>query len=103
MNEKVDIEIFKRRLSVEMEGLTPLEINNIAGQVSEKMADMAAQNPKIGDSSKLAILTALAFAGELYKHQGAADTSRKGVHHSIEHAIKLLKESLAAAGQPPER
>lgn len=103
MNEKVDIVIAKRPLNVEIEGLTPLEINKIAGQVDEKMAEMAAQNPKIGDSSKLAILAALAFAGELYKLQGAADTSRRVVHHSIDHAIRMLKESLAAAGEAPER
>ena len=35
MNEKVDVQIGTRRLVVEIEGLTPLEINNLARKVSE--------------------------------------------------------------------
>lgn len=99
MNEKVDIEIFHRRLSVEIEGLTPLEISTLAKQVSDKMAEIAAQNKTIADSSKLAILTALEFAAQLSKAQDANDTARKVIDSRLEHMAQLLKTALSHAGK----
>ena len=97
MNEKVDIEIFHRRLSVEIEGLTPLEISTLAKQVSEKMAEIAAQNKTIADSSKLAILTALDFAAELSKARDANDTARKVLDNRLDHVTQVLKTALTHA------
>ena len=37
MNEKVEIEIAKRRMTVEMEGLLPMQIQALANTVSEKI------------------------------------------------------------------
>ena len=94
MNDKVDIEIFQRRLTVEIEGLTPLQINTLAKQVSEKMEDIANQNNKIADSSKLAILTALDFAAELNKALDNNETSRRVLENKLEHMTLALKEAL---------
>lgn len=99
MNEKVDIEIFKRRLSVEIEGVTPLEISTLAKQVSDKMAEIAAQNKTIADSSKLAIMTALHFAAELSKARDAQDTGRRVIEHKVEQVTDALKAALAAIGR----
>lgn len=99
MNEKVDIEIFKRRLSVEIEGLTPFEINSLAQKVSDKMTEIAAQNKTIADSSKLAILTALHLAAELQKAQEAQDTDRRVVEHKLDGVTDLLRSALQVAGK----
>ena len=99
MNEKVDVEIFKRRLTLEMEGLTPLEISQLASQVSAKMAEVASRHKSIADSSKLAILTALEFAAELSRAQAANDTSRRVIEHKVDEIADALKAALSAAGR----
>jgi cell division protein ZapA (FtsZ GTPase activity inhibitor) len=63
LNDKVEIEIYGRKLTVEMEGLTQLEVHSLASMVSDRMNDIAKES-KIVDSSKLAILTAMEMAAE---------------------------------------
>ena len=101
MNEKVDIEIFRRKLTVEMEGMTPIEINSLAQRVSEKMTEIAEHNNKIADSSKLAILTALAFAAELSKVRENVDTERLVLERKLEELGLALQTALSAAGYKP--
>lgn len=99
MNEKVDIEIFKRRLSVEIEGLTPMQISALATVVNDKMIEVAGQHKNIADSSKLAILTALNLAAELSKIQDAQSTALRVLEHDADHITLMLKTALAAAGR----
>jgi cell division protein ZapA (FtsZ GTPase activity inhibitor) len=99
MNEKVDIEVFRRKLTVEIEGMTPIEINAIAQKVSEKMEDIAHQNTKIADSSKLAILAALDFAIQHSKLQEAQDTQQRALEHKVEELTMLLQSALSAASK----
>ena len=63
LNEKVEIEIRGRRLLIEMEGLSPLEVDSLARLVTERIVQIEAET-KIVDTSKLAILTALDIAAE---------------------------------------
>lgn len=97
MNDKVDIEIFRRKLTVEIEGLTPMEISALASKVSQKMDDIAAQNPKIGDSGKLAILAALEFAIEHAKVKEAHETLTRAMEHKIEELAVSLQSALSSA------
>lgn len=97
MNDKVDVEIFRRKLTVMIEGLTPMEIQSLAHKVSEKMDDIAAQNPKVGDSGKLAILVALDFAAELSKAQANYETMTRAMEHKIEELAVSLQSALGSA------
>lgn len=97
MNEKVDIEIFKRRLTVEMEGLTPLEIGDLARRVNDKMSDISRRNPKIADSSKLAILTALELAAELYTLKQGKSNEDRALETKLEKLAHALRGSLASS------
>lgn len=97
MNDKVDIEIFRRKLTVEIEGMTPIEINAVAQKVAEKMQEMADQNAKIADSSKLAILAALDIAIEHEKLKEGQDTQNRAVEHKLEELIVTLQSALSAA------
>ena len=63
LNEKVEIEIRGRKLTIEMEGVTPLEVQALAQTVNDRMAQIEKES-KVVDSSKLAILTALEIAAE---------------------------------------
>ncbi len=97
MNDKVEITIFRRNLTVEMEGFAPMEIAALAQKVTEKMQEMADQNQKIADSSKLAILTALDFAAQLYQLSQKIDTEQRASEHKLEELTLALQSALAAS------
>ncbi|OGR89636.1 MAG: hypothetical protein A3J74_10420 [Elusimicrobia bacterium RIFCSPHIGHO2_02_FULL_57_9] len=95
MNEKVDIEIARRKLTVDIEGFTPIEINALAQKVDEKIKEIAAENPTIADSSKLAILTALHFAADISRLKEARDTETRAMEHKVEELCLSLQTALA--------
>lgn len=97
MNEKVDIEIFRRRLTVEMEGLTPLEIDALARKVHEHMTEIGARYKEIADSSKLAILATLHLAAELEQTRQARSTEKTALERKVEELTLILRASLTHA------
>ncbi len=96
MNEKVEIQIGTRRLVVDMEGLTPIEINALAQKVSERVVDLQSQNNKVADTSKIALLVALSFAAELDKERQAHDLTKRLLENKAESLSQSLRESLQA-------
>lgn len=99
MNEKVEVEVFRRRLTIEMEGLNPLEINALAQRVHELMTQISEQNNKIADSSKLAILAALHFAAELQQTRDARSVEQSALERKIEELSLSLRAALTHAGK----
>lgn len=95
MNEKVDIQVFRRRLTVEMEGLTPLEIKALATQVEDRMTEISRQNSGLADSSVLAILTSMFFAADLEKMQGARQTEQMALEKKVEELTTALRAALS--------
>ena len=98
MNEKVEVQIGTRRLVVEIEGLTPIEINALAQKVSERMTELQQQNNKVADTSKIALLVALSFAGDLDKEVRAHETTRRMLENAADRFSQSLRESLDAGG-----
>ena len=96
MNEKVEVQIGTRRLVVEIEGLTPIEINVLAQKVSERVVEMQSQNDKVADTSKIALLVALSFAAELDKERQGHDLTRRLLENKAESLSQSLRESLQA-------
>ncbi|MBI2788363.1 MAG: cell division protein ZapA [Elusimicrobia bacterium] len=96
MNEKVEVQIGTRRLVVEMEGWTPIEINALAQKVSERVVLMQSQNSNVADTSKIALLVALSFAAELDKERQAHDLTRRLLENKAESLSQSLRESLQA-------
>lgn len=96
MNEKVEVVIGTRRLIVEMEGLTPIEINALAQKVSERVTDLQRQNSTVADTSKIALLVALSFAAELDKERASHDMTRRVLENKAESLSQSLRESLEA-------
>lgn len=96
MNEKVEVVIGTRRLVVEMEGLTPIEINALAQKVAERVTDLQRQNSGVADTSKIALLVALSFAAELDKERQAHDMTRRVLENKAESLSQSLRESLQA-------
>lgn len=102
MNEKVEVQIGTRRLTVEMEGLTPLEINGLAEKVGERLRDISGANKGVADSSKLALLAALSFVAELEKERAAHRTTQQMLENKAENLSRALRESLEAGAPPAE-
>lgn len=97
MNEKVDIQVFRRKLTVEMEGLTPMEISALAQKVHDKMTEISEQNKGIADSSLLAILASLHFAHDLDKVSQARETSQIALERKVEEMTLALRAALTHA------
>ncbi len=102
MNEKVEVQIGTRRLTVEMEGLTPLEINGLADKVGERLREIQGSNKGVADSSKLALLAALSFVAELEKERAAHQMTQNMLANKADNLSRALRESLDAGAPPAE-
>lgn len=102
MNEKVEVQIGTRRLTVEIEGLTPLEINGLADKVGERLREIQGANKGVADSSKLALLAALSFVAELEKEKAAHRTTQSMIENKTDRLSRALRESLEAGAPPAE-
>ena len=98
MNEKVEILIGTRRLTVEIEELTPIEINALAQKVTERIAELKAQDKDLVDSSKIALIAALSFAADLDKETRAHEMTKRMLENAAERCSQSLRESLDAGG-----
>lgn len=94
MNEKVEVQIGNRRLVVEMEGWTPMEINALSQKVSERLIQMQSHNTGVADTSKIALLAALSFAAELDRERQAHDLTRRLLENKAESLSESLRDSL---------
>lgn len=94
MNEKVDIQIGTRKFVVEIEGMTPIEINALAQKVSDRVLDIQSQHKMIADTSKIALLAALSYAAELEKERSAHDLTRRLLENKADALSQSLRESL---------
>ncbi|MFA6091330.1 MAG: cell division protein ZapA [Elusimicrobiota bacterium] len=93
INEKVDVEVYGRKLRLEIEGLTQLEILGLAQQVTDKMKELERQTKTV-DSSKLAILTAIEFAADLQKLRSQTETFSRSEEKNVESMIVSLQSAL---------
>ncbi len=102
MNEKVEVQIGTRRLVVEIESLTPIEINALAQKVSDRMAEIQRQHNNVADSSKIALLVAMSFAADLDKEARGHEMTRRMLENSADRLSESLRESLNAGGAAQE-
>src|ERR1051325_3384811 len=96
INEKVEIEVYGRKLNIEIEGLTQLEIHSLAQELTEKMEKIARES-EIVDSSKLAILTALETLGEMARLRAQHEIHRNAQERAMDQMIVQLETSLASS------
>lgn len=92
-NDKVDVEIYGRKMTIEMEGLSELEVNALANKVDERMRQIAKES-KIVDSSKLAILTALEVAAEHEKLRARLEGLGEAEERHLDGMIVALEKAL---------
>jgi len=95
INEKVEIDVYGRKLNIEIEGLTQLEIHSLAQELTDKMEKIAKES-EIVDSSKLAILTALETLAEMARLRSQQEVHRNAQERAMDHMILQLESSLAS-------
>lgn len=95
LNEKVEVEIRGYRLTIEMEGLTPIEVNSLASQVHEKMKEIE-RDTEVVHTYKLALMAALAFAAELSRLKSNQDHQRSSEERKLDEMIVSLQNGLEA-------
>ena len=100
MNEKVEIQIGNRRLSVEMEDLLPMQISALAQLVTDRMAEIQKQHNKTADTSKLYILVMMSFAADYERERHANETMRRAIDSTAERLTESLRESLEESKRP---
>lgn len=96
MNEKVSVRIAKRDLSIEMEGLTELEILALAKNVDDKIASVSHAYKQV-DSHKILILVALEYAADLTQARNTYETAKLVAEQKITQLALSLQSSLGAA------
>lgn len=82
---------------MELEGFTPLEIRALAGMVTERMEEVTQNNKGVGDSSKLALLTAIALAGDLSRAKEIHANNLRLWESKLEQMTQALEASLENA------
>ncbi|MFA6318191.1 MAG: cell division protein ZapA [Elusimicrobiota bacterium] len=97
MKDTYEIEIRKRRLAVEVEGMTQMEVNVLAKEVENKMISIE-QKYDIVDASKLAILTALELSMELNQLRESVDIARDTAEKKIIELDYALSSAVESAG-----
>ena len=92
-NEKIRVRIYGRDYELDPGGLTPLEANQLAAAVDQKMREIA-EKFNIVDTQKIAVLAALNIALDLSQQK---DTPQKGLALDDEHAVKGMIAALEKA------
>ena len=92
-DKETQVKIKGRVLTLAVDGLGPLEISAIAGQVESKMNDIE-EATNIPDNSKLALMAAFHFATELYNLKQKAEDSGEADSKKIDELSSRLENAL---------
>ncbi|MBI5211179.1 MAG: cell division protein ZapA [Elusimicrobia bacterium] len=93
MKDTFQIEIRHRRLAVDVEGITQMEVTALAKEVEDKMLQIE-QKYNTPDSSKIALYTALAYAEEIHHQRNTYEVAKDLAERKIEKITHLLRAAL---------
>jgi cell division protein ZapA (FtsZ GTPase activity inhibitor) len=96
LNEKIDIEIDRKKMTVALEGIDQLQASALAAQVSA-MIEQLRKETGIIDSQKLALLAALNLADEVEKLKAQLRDLEKAEGRQIEEIIVAIDKVLDPA------
>lgn len=93
MAEGVEIKIKGKIFNVSIDGLTPLEISNIAAKIEQELIKIEDEKG-IVDSYKQLMLVALNYAAELYIREKNAKILQEVNSSKLDSILKKMKKSL---------
>ena len=93
-NNEVEVKLRGRIVKFPaVDGLSPIEVSTIIGQVEEKIKHIE-EKMDIADTGKLAMLAAYEFAVELYSLKQQSETNRAADSRKVEEMISKLERSV---------
>ncbi len=92
--EKITVEIYHGKYSINKEDKDPLYISSLAEFVDKKIHEIASTS-HIADTSKVGILAALDIADELFKSRENKKYSSEKTEDGIKELIKLINNTLS--------
>lgn len=94
--EKVDVEVGRRKFTVERDDLDALQIVGVAKELDNRMAELQARTGVV-DTGRLAVLLALDVACDMKRLQGRLDDGDLTHEKQIEEMIIVLEKALQKA------
>ena len=80
-------------MNVAADGLAPIEISSLVGQVEEKIKRIE-EKTKIPDTATLATLAAFEFATELYRLKQKSEVSSEADGKKIDELVEKLEKTM---------
>ncbi|MBI4802220.1 MAG: cell division protein ZapA [Elusimicrobia bacterium] len=93
ITSEVRLKIKKRDITMSVDGLTELEIGNIADQVEKKIDEIEKRTGQ-PDTSKLAVMAALEFAIELHNLKQRYSNNKEADTRKIDEMTAALEGAL---------
>lgn len=95
LQDRVRVQILGREYEVDPGGLTPLEMQSVAGFVDERMREIA-HTFQLVDTQKIAVLTALNVALDYIQLKEKGGTNIQGLTARLEQMDAVLNKALKA-------
>ena len=91
--ERVDVEVARRKFTVERADLDALQIVAVAKELERRMLEIQ-ERTKVVDTGRLAVMAALEVACDMTRLKGRLDEGDKTHERRIEEMIIVLEKSL---------
>ena len=93
LSDRVRVQIFGREYEMDPGGLTPLEVQSLAGFVDEKMREISADLGLV-DTQKIAVLAAINIALDYLQLKEKGDSRGQNLSNRLEEMEKILNKAL---------
>ncbi len=95
LSDRVRVQIFGREYEMDPGGLTPLEVQSLAGFVDEKMREIAEEFGLV-DTQKVAVLAAINIALDYLQLKEKGQSKGQDLTSRLEEMEKALTQALEA-------
>ncbi|OGR49983.1 MAG: hypothetical protein A2X34_06375 [Elusimicrobia bacterium GWC2_51_8] len=92
-NTETRVKIRGRQMNVAADGLSPIEISSIVGQVEERIKRIE-EKTTIPDTATLATLAAFEFAAELYNLKRKSEVNSEADGKKIDELVEKLEKTM---------
>lgn len=93
LSEKIRVNIYGKEYEMDPGGLTPLEASQLASYVDQKMREIA-ENLRIVDTQKIAVLAALNIAFEMGQQLSSKSSFSDEEEERVEGLLRTLDKAL---------
>jgi cell division protein ZapA len=95
LSDRVRVQIFGREYEMDPGGLTPLEVQSLAGFVDERMREISSELGLV-DTQKIAVLAAINIALDYLQLREKGNSKGQDITARLEEMEKALSQALDA-------